>query len=82
MVVWEKQYKKESWKDLLTQWVEENAKENDTNAIRSSVNNYSSADVKLGELLESHGTVTTTDLETENVNVEKTELNDNQQPSS
>lgn len=82
VVIWETQYKKESWKDLLTQWVEENAKENDTNAIRSSVNNYSSADVKLGELLESHGTVTTTDLETENVNVEKTELNDNQQPSS
>jgi hypothetical protein len=62
--------------------VEKNAKENDINVVRSSVNNYSSADVKLGELLESRGTVTTTDLETENVNVEKTELNDNQQPSS
>lgn len=82
LVVWEKQYKKELWKELLNQWVEENAKENNINVIRPSVNNYSSADVKLGELLGSYGTTTTSDLETENATVEKVELYNNQQPSS
>jgi hypothetical protein len=62
--------------------VEKNAKENNINVIRSSVNNYSSADVKLGELLGSYGTTTTSDLETENAKVEKVELYNNQQPSS
>jgi len=68
-VIWESEYKNGSWIDKLDRWLEENAKENNTNAIRPSVNNYSSADVKLGELLESHGTNTTTQLETVDVKV-------------
>jgi hypothetical protein len=60
LVIWENEYKNGAWINKLEQWLEENAKENNTNAIRPSVNNYSSADVKLGELLENHGTNTTT----------------------
>ena len=60
LVIWENEYKNGAWINKLEQWLEENAKENNTNAIRPSVNNYSSADVKLGELLESHGNNTTT----------------------
>jgi hypothetical protein len=40
--------------------LEEYAKENNIDVIRPSVNNYSSADVKLGELLENRGEDTTT----------------------
>ncbi len=60
LVIWESEYKNGSWIDKLDRWLEENAKEDNTVTIRPSVNNYSSADVKLGELLESHGTNTTT----------------------
>jgi G:T-mismatch repair DNA endonuclease (very short patch repair protein) len=60
VVIWESEYKDGSWKDKLDRWLEENAKKDNINVIRPSVNNHSSADVKLGELLESHGTNTTT----------------------
>jgi len=82
LIIWETNFKNGTWENFLENWVEDNAKENNINAFRSSVNNHSSADVKLGELLESRGTITTTYLETENVKVEKIELYDNQQPSS
>lgn len=81
-VIWEKEFRANAWKSDLRSFVEEHDKENNIDAFRPSVNNYSSADVKLGELLESRGTSTTTGLETMNVKVEKLELNDNQQPSS
>lgn len=60
LVIWESEFKNGSWKEILDRWLEENAKENNINVIRPSVNNHSSADVKLGELLESHGNNTTT----------------------
>lgn len=57
--IWESELKSKNWKEKLNRWLEENAKEKDIATIRPSVNNYSSADVKLGELLESRGIVTT-----------------------
>lgn len=60
LVIWESEYKNGSWTNKLVRWLEENAKEDNITVIRPSVNNHSSADVKLGELLESHGTNTTT----------------------
>lgn len=59
LVIWESEYKNGSWVDKLDRWLEENAKENDINVVRPSVNNNSSADVKLGELLETRGIDTT-----------------------
>lgn len=58
-VIWESEYKNGSWIEKLDRWLEENAKEDNIDAVRPSVNNYSSADVKLGELLENHGKDTT-----------------------
>jgi G:T-mismatch repair DNA endonuclease (very short patch repair protein) len=58
-VIWESEYKNGSWIEKLDRWLEENAKENDIDAIRPSVNDHSSADVKLGELLENRGIDTT-----------------------
>lgn len=59
LTIWESELKSKSWKEKLDRWLEENGKEKNLDAIRPSVNNYSSADVKLGELLESRGIVTT-----------------------
>ncbi len=60
LVIWENEYKDGIWTTKLDRWLEEYAKENNINVIRPSVNNHSSADVKLGELLENHGKDTTT----------------------
>jgi len=59
IVIWEREFRSGEWKDTLHRWLEKNAKEDNFDVIRPSVNNYSSADVKLGELLESRGTDTT-----------------------
>lgn len=59
-VIWESDFKKCDWQKSLNQWLEKHEKEKNINAFRSSVNNYSSADLKLGELLESHRKNTTT----------------------
>lgn len=71
LVIWENEFKNDSWKKTITNWVEENAKKDNIIYIRSSVNNHSSADVKLGELLENRGIITTTQLEMTNVIVKK-----------
>jgi G:T-mismatch repair DNA endonuclease (very short patch repair protein) len=60
LVIWESDHKDGTWTIKLDRWLEEYAKENNINVIRPSVNNYSSADVKLGELLENRGEDTTT----------------------
>lgn len=60
LVIWESDHKDGTWTIKLDRWLEEYAKENSINVIRPSVNNHSSADVKLGELLENHGKDTTT----------------------
>jgi very-short-patch-repair endonuclease len=51
ITIWESDYNKKDWQTSLKQVLEIYEKEN-INALRSSVNNDSSADVKLGELLE------------------------------
>lgn len=60
LVIWENEYKDGTWTIKLDQWLEEYAKENNIDVIRPSVNNHSSADVKLGELLGNRGEDTTT----------------------
>jgi len=59
LVIRESEYKNGSWVDKLDRWLEENGKEKDIDTVRPSVNDHSSADVKLGELLETRGIDTT-----------------------
>lgn len=83
IIVWEAEYNSNCWKQQLIERIEKYGKKEDTTYKRPSVNNYSSADVKLGELLESHDTNATAQLETVNANAEKFVIkHDNQQPSS
>jgi hypothetical protein len=55
----------------LRGWLGKHEEKDDTDAFRSSVNDHSSADVKLGELLGSRGEDATTQLETVDVKAEK-----------
>lgn len=60
-VLWEDDFKCTPWQEKLANFIEENsAKEEDIDALRPSVINYSSADVKLGELLGSRNSNATT----------------------
>lgn len=54
-VIWEREYNDTTidWKKSLHKWIETYGKIQSCDVKRSSVNNYSSADVKSGELLES-----------------------------
>jgi G:T-mismatch repair DNA endonuclease (very short patch repair protein) len=53
IIVWESEYNRHGWQERLQESIREldGKQDKDIDAFRSSVNNYSSADVKLGELL-------------------------------
>ncbi len=51
LVIWESEYNEGTWSDKIHHWMRENDKNKGVDVSRSSVNNHSSADVKLGELL-------------------------------
>lgn len=70
-IIWETDYRTGSWNSSLRGWLGKHEEKDDTDAFRSSVNDHSSADVKLGELLGSRGEDATTQLETVDVKAEK-----------